>query len=376
MATTTCRWGILSTAGIAKKNWKAIRRSGNATVAAVASRSASSAAKFIEECQSFEPFAQVPDAVEGYDALLQRKDIDAVYIPLPTGLRTEWVLKAANAGKHVLAEKPAGMNAGEVNEILRTCEKNKVQYMDGVMFMHSARLPKLRATLDDGKSVGEIRRVMTQFSFCGDEAFLKTNIRSMSPTEPHGCLGDLGWYCIRMILWTLKWKAPRQVIGRTLREIQGNGSPEGVPGEFAADLLFDNGLSASFYCSFLTQHQQWVNISGDKGFVTIPDFVLPYHGPEVGYDVCNNEFVTDGCDFFMDHHVRKETENEYSQGRATAQEVSLFRNFSSLVNSGKLDPHWGKITLATQMIIDAAFQSARNGSKPVDIPADVFPVIG
>ncbi len=90
------------------------------------------------------PSLQTPQAVGSYEDLLARKDIDAVYIPLPTALRREWVIKAAEAGKHVLGEKPAALNATEVAEMLAACERNKVQYMDGVMFMHSARLPMVR----------------------------------------------------------------------------------------------------------------------------------------------------------------------------------------------------------------------------------------
>ena len=94
----TCRWGILSTAGIARKNWEAIRHCDNATVAAVASRSVEKAQAFIDECQAQVPFPTAPKAIGSYDELLASDEIDAVYIPLPTGLRKEWVIKAAQAG--------------------------------------------------------------------------------------------------------------------------------------------------------------------------------------------------------------------------------------------------------------------------------------
>ncbi len=365
MPTTKCRWGILSTAGIARKNWRAIRRSGNGVIVGVASRNRSSAKSFIDECQSAEPFAQTPDAIEGYQTLLDRKDIDAVYIPLPTGLRTEWVLAAARAGKHIVAEKPAGLNAGEVEQILDTCTKHGVQYMDGVMFMHSARLPQIRKTLDDGISVGNIRRISTQFSFCSDSEFRSKNIRSSSLAEPHGCLGDLGWYCIRMILWTMGWKKPLHVVGRTIDVFQGEGSPQPVPAEFSGEMQFEGGVSAGFYCSFKTHHQQWAHISGDKGFVYVPDFVLPFHSAEVGFEVSNNEFLVDGCDFNMEKHLRMETVREYSSGRLPAQEVNLFHTFNQIVLSGKRQDVWGQMTLDTQRVLDALWSSANQGSKPI-----------
>ena len=95
MTNPTCRWGILGAAFIARKNWQAIRDAGNATLVAVASRDVARAQAFINECQASAPHLVIPEAVGGYQALLERPDIDAVYIPLPTGLRKEWVIRAA-----------------------------------------------------------------------------------------------------------------------------------------------------------------------------------------------------------------------------------------------------------------------------------------
>ena len=141
-----CRWGILSAANIARKNWLAIKNSENAVITAVASRSVAKAQQFIDECQAHSSFETKPVAVGSYEELLQNPNIDAVYIPNPTGLRKEWVIKAAEAGKHVLAEKPVGCDSAEVVEMIAACQKHKVQFMDGVMFMHSNRLNQLRET--------------------------------------------------------------------------------------------------------------------------------------------------------------------------------------------------------------------------------------
>src|SRR5215831_18403407 len=111
MAQAICRWGILGTANIARKNWKAMRHAGNAALVAVASRERGRAQRFIDECQAFVPLPQAPAACGSYEELLGRKDVDAVYIPLPTGMRKEWVVRAAQAGKHVLCEKPCGVMA-------------------------------------------------------------------------------------------------------------------------------------------------------------------------------------------------------------------------------------------------------------------------
>src|SRR3954470_2638955 len=187
------RWGILSTAQIARKNWKAIRNSGNSTAVAVASRDANRCQQFIAECQSDCPMEAPPRAFASYQELLASKEIDAVYIPLPTGLRKEWVIRAAEAGKHIVCEKPCATSVADLREMLDACRQHRVQFMDGVMFMHSRRLGEMRAVLDDNASVGEVRRITSAFGFRGAEDFFTQNIRVNSELEPFGCLGDLGW---------------------------------------------------------------------------------------------------------------------------------------------------------------------------------------
>ena len=215
---SACRWGILGTANIARKNWKAMRVAGNSTLTAVASRDAARAKRFIDECQSEVAFSQSPVACGSYEELLKLSNVDAVYIPLPTGIRREWVVKAAQAGKHILCEKPCGTNAADLRAMLDACKANKVQFMDGVMFMHSARLPLLRSVLDDGESVGTLRRIASQFCFQATGDFMEKNIRVASDLEPLGVLGDLGWYNIRFTLWVMKYQMPERVSGRTLHE--------------------------------------------------------------------------------------------------------------------------------------------------------------
>ncbi len=365
MSSQQCRWGILGTAGIARKNWRAIRLSGNSRVVAVASRSAEAANRFIDECSAEVPYPQRPEAIASYEALLNRDDIDAVYIPLPTAVRKEWVIRAAKAGKHVLGEKPAALNATEVEEMLAVCESNRVQYMDGVMFMHSQRMAAIREALDDAQQVGQIKRLTSGFSFCGDDGFRQSNIRTHSELEPYGCLGDLGWYCARFFLWAMHGKMPQRVRANMLTPLQGTGSPKPVPGEFSAELFFGNGVSASFYCSFITNHQQWVHVSGSKGYLRVDDFVLPYHNSELAAYVGQDHFLIENCTFNMEHHLRRIAVSEYGSGHARAQEVRMIQRFSDIVLTGQTDPQWPKWTLDTQRILDACFQSAANDGREV-----------
>lgn len=355
-----CRWGFVSTAEIGKKNWQAIRLSGNGFVAAVASRDVARSAAFIEECQANVPFEKNPRPVGSYEELIESPDIDAVYIPLPTGLRKEYVIAAARAGKHVLCEKPCAVSFEDLQEMTEACRSANVQFMDGVMYMHTRRLATMRKVLDDGVSVGKVRRINAQFSFCADEAWLSSNIRLDSSLEPQGCLGDLGWYCIRFALWVMNFRMPWTVSGRILTERRRADSMEAVPLEFSGEMVFGNNVSASFYCSFITHHQQWANVSGDHGYLHVNDFVLPYEGPEAAFEVSGATFNVKGCDFAMKDNRRREVVREPSNSASNSMETNLFRNFADLVNSGNPDWKWVDYSLKTQEILDACLKSARD----------------
>ena len=361
MSQSKLRWGILGTAHIARKNWEAILNSGNAVLTAVASRDEAKSRRFIEECSRQASHPTPPRALGSYESLLASPDVDAVYIPLPTGPRKEWVLKAAAAGKHVLCEKPCGSNLQDLKEMIDACEKHRVQFMDGVMFMHSSRLDAIRAVLDDGKTVGAMKRIASAFSFNGGEGFLSENIRMHSQLEPHGCLGDLGWYCIRFGLWAMNWKLPREVSGRILSQVGRADSPNSVPTEFSAEMLFDGGHSQTFYCSFLTENQQWAHISGDKGALQVNDFVLPLFGSRASFESQQPHFSIDGCRFNMETRQRIHSVEEYSNNHTSSQETRLFRNFSAQILSGKLNQSWPDQAFKTQQVMEACLASARAG---------------
>jgi predicted dehydrogenase len=249
----------------------------------------------------------------------------------------------------------------DLNEMIQACARNKAQFMDGVMFMHSARLPRLREALN--KEIGQIRRISSAFSFLGSDEFFAKNIRVSNALEPFGCLGDLGWYCIRLALWTMNGEMPERLTGRVLK------SAGGVPTEFSGELFFANGVSSSFYCSFLTEIEQWAHISGTKGLVRLHDFVLPFFGSELSFEVSNPCFNIRGCDFNMEPHPRLVAVKEYSNSDTTSQETNLFRNFANIVLSGKLDAYWPAIALKTQQVMEACWRSSQEKNREVALNA-------
>jgi len=352
------RFGILGTAGIARKNWKSIFNSGNAIVTAVASRDAERSRRFIAECQREHPFAVAPAALGSYEELIASRDVDAVYIPLPTALRLEWVRRAAAAGKHVLCEKPCAASAAELREMIAACRQHRVQFMDGVMFMHSPRMARVREILDDGASVGPVRRMASTFSFLGAGDFARDNIRVHGGLEPAGCLGDLGWYSIRFMLWTMKWQLPREVAGRILSQSDARADRPAAPTEFSGELIFDGGVSGGFYCSFLAASQQWINVGGRNGSLHLPDFVHPFDSYEPVFHVNRNPV----CVTAADGAKCPPGTDPMAQGHPTAQDARMIRNFAGQIFSGQLNADWPAWALKTQEVLDACFESAKSGS--------------
>jgi len=340
------RIGILGAASIARRNWPAIQQSGNCQVVAIASRDLNRAKAMREQCQASYPFPEPPRLTDHYQSVLEDSAVDAVYIPLPTALRKRWVIRAAEAGKHVLCEKPCAVSLEDLNEMVEACQHHKVQFMDGVMFMHNPRLERLRDVLDDPQSIGPVRRITSVFSFLGEGDFGTNNIRAQTPLEPLGCLGDLGWYCIRFSLWVMRWQLPRSVTGRILAGPNTDFGDHAAV-DFSGELDFEGSASAAFHCSFLATNQQWANVSGEKGWVRIPDFVLPRSDTQVAWEV--------------NYQPVPKTATGIELGTATSansQETLMFRNFANQIQSGSLNEEWPRISRLTQQVTDACWVSA------------------
>ena len=132
-------------------------------------------------------------------------------------------------------------------------------------------------------------------------------------------------------------------------------------------MFFEDGLSASFYCSFITEVQEWVNISGTLGQIHIHDFVLPFFGSELTIDVFNSLFDVDGCEFKMEPHRRQFAVAEYGNGTPQSQEAYMIRRFSANVVAEQVEPFWGEFTLKTQRVLDACLESSRQNGAPIEL---------
>lgn len=187
--------GILGAAHIARKTFRALNAASGVTVVAVGSRSKEKAQQLIDG------YTDADDTLAGhacqaygsYEEVLADPKVDVVYIPLPSAFHLKWVEKAAMAGKSILLEKPIAVNHFETKSIIDVCVKHGVQLMDGTMWMHHPRTRILKKIIDEGKVLGEVKEVTTNFSFAAPPGFGE-NIRSKRECDPLGALGDLGWY--------------------------------------------------------------------------------------------------------------------------------------------------------------------------------------
>ncbi|MEM6469973.1 MAG: Gfo/Idh/MocA family oxidoreductase [Planctomycetota bacterium] len=352
MNDSKCRFGILSAAQIARKNWHAIRSSGCAIVKGVSSRDPARTAAFIEDCQYEAPFQVEPTIYSSHEELLASDEIDAVYIPLPTGLRKEWVIKAAEAKKHVLVEKPVASDASDVEEMIAACESNDVLLMDGVMFDHSQRISAICDQVNAGE-LGKLRRIQTHFSFCGDTEFQSSNIRTDPVLERHGCLGDLGWYCIRFILWIRDFEVPSRVSGRTVTPIHRESSNAWVPGQFAAEFEFADGVTAGFFCSFMSANQQTALVSGEAGYLSVDDFVLPLYDSQTNWKINRHELSIQGGYWNFKRRSDAFSCDEFHSGEAKSQEVQMIRTFVETASVNYPDRRFAERALKTQQVLDA-----------------------
>ena len=142
-----------------------------------------------------------------------------------------------------------------------------------------------------------------------------------------------------------------------------------MPLEFSGTLTFADGASASFYCSFSAAHAQWAMVSGTGGLLRVPDFVLPFFGEQTRFSVARSEFAQNVCRFDMHEGDITERLNEPSNNAPGSQEAGMFETFSRILLSGNLDPHWPRISLLTQRVLDACLASAKQSGRAVKVPS-------
>jgi D-xylose 1-dehydrogenase (NADP+, D-xylono-1,5-lactone-forming) len=247
-------WGILSTARINEKFLQGVRESSEVQVVAVASRSRESAEHYARE-------HDIDRAHEGYEKLLADPEVEAVYIPLPNSMHIEWSIRALEAGKHVLCEKPLSRRANEVARAFDVAEKNQRLLSEGFMYRHHPQTRRLAELVQEG-AVGELRLVRAAFSFPlpGPE-----NVRLKADLDG-GALMDVGSYCVSGA--RLLAGEPRSV---TAQQTLGG---DGVDIGFVATMRCANDVLVHFDAGMSFAARDALEVVGTDGSLFLDD---PWH---------------------------------------------------------------------------------------------------
>ena len=246
------RWGLLSTARINRALIPPIRQSERSELVAVASRS-------LDKAQAYAKEWDIPTAYGSYEALLADPNIDAVYISLPNTLHCEWTVKAAEAGKHVLCEKPIVPTLAELDRVEAAAKANNVTIFEAFMYLHHPQTRKVQALVREGK-VGQVQLVTSWFSFYLPPE-QSTNIR-LNPNLAGGSLWDVGVYPNSMVI-AMAGAAPEEVWAQqTIGET-------GVEVTLFGQMRFSSDVIAQIVSSFRTPFRWGTEIAGDAGILTI-----------------------------------------------------------------------------------------------------------
>jgi D-xylose 1-dehydrogenase (NADP+, D-xylono-1,5-lactone-forming) len=255
--TDPVRWGILSTARINRRLIHVAHASDKAELLGVASRDQARAEAYAQQWE-------IPRAYGSYESLLADDEIEAVYISLPNNLHVEWSIRALEAGKHVLCEKPMGKRAAEVEGAFDVAERVGRLLSEAFMYRHNPQARRLRELLDDG-AIGEPRVVRARFGFA---LFDNDNIR-LRPDVEGGSLMDVGCYCVngsRLVAGEPELVFGQQQIGAS-----------GTDWVFTGSLRFPGEVFGFFDCWTSLPERDELEVVGTEGSLFLDD---PWHATE------------------------------------------------------------------------------------------------
>ncbi len=253
---TPLRFGILGTANIARAFMKGLAGSSLAAVEAVASRDGGRASAFAAEFG-------IPRHHASYEALLADPTIEAIYIPLPNDMHAAWTIRAAEAGKHVLCEKPLAVSGAEARAMFAAAKKRGVFLAEAYPYMSQPQTLRLRTLLAEG-AIGRVQTIAAAFGFGivdpeGKPLAGSANIR-LDPLRGGGGLLDAGTYAMSLVRIAAAERPSRAFA--TARRTQS-----GVDQTVAAILEFPSGTIATVECSLATAFHRFAVIVGDTGVI-------------------------------------------------------------------------------------------------------------
>jgi len=252
MPASRLHWGFLSTADINKALLRPLRTSKRNQLLAVASRTQSRADEYAH-------LNKIKRAFGSYSDLLADPEIDVIYNPLPNNLHAAWTIKAVQAGKHVLCEKPLALTIAEVDAISAAAESHGKVVAEAFMYRSHPQTLKAREIVADGK-LGKVKMIRGSFTFM----LTKPDDYRWKPEMGGGGLWDVGCYPLSYTRFVLG-AAPLEVFG------WGVIGPTGVDESFAAQLRFPQDVFAQFDCSVKLPYHVFMEIVGEEATLIIPN---------------------------------------------------------------------------------------------------------
>jgi predicted dehydrogenase len=267
------RWGLLGTARINRRLIPAMRAARRSQVTAVAGRNPERVAQYAKEWQ-------IPTAHVGYDTLLRDSGVDAVYIPLPNALHVEWTLRALDAGKHVLCEKPLALVPEDVDRVAAVARARERVVAEAFMYRHEAVIARVLDMVRD-HAVGRVTMIASGFTFELD----RPNDVRLDPSLGGGSLWDIGCYPVSVA---------RLVAGSEPLEAFGWAAwgPTGIDESFTGLLRFPGELMATVHSSFKSRYRTWLEVGGTDGVLQVSEPFKPGSQVEIVVRRADESHVT------------------------------------------------------------------------------------
>lgn len=251
MSNRILRWGLLSTAHINRSVIPPLRLSPRNQLVAVASRDKARADGYAKKWE-------IPTTYGSYEALLADPAIDVIYNSLPNGMHAEWTIKAAQAGKHVLCEKPIGITPAEVDAMADAAKKAGVYVTEGFMYRHHPQTLKVKQLVESG-AIGTLRLVRGSFTF----SIAREDDIRLNKGLTGGSIWDVGCYPISYARYIVGTE-PVEVFGRQVT------SKSGVDETFVGQMRFPGDVYAQFDSGFRAPFRTHIEIVGSAGIITVP----------------------------------------------------------------------------------------------------------
>ena len=320
------QWGVLGAAGIAIRQMiPAIQQSQSGRVAAIASRDSEKAAEVAGRFG-------IDRSYGSYAQLLADSNVEAIYIPLPNSMHCDWSIKAAQAGKHVLCEKPLAVNPRQCWQMIQAADQNNVLLVEAFWYRHHPQHRVVRETLAEGK-LGSVRVIRAYLN--GNIPDLATNFRASSQLAG-GALMDGGCYPVNLCRW-LYQRQPK-----TVSAFLALDPVYKVDLMFNGLLDFGNSQHGVVECGFQHARSYSYQVVGDRGYLVVEPFLNSDHGPTT---------------------IRSVIDGQTSEHRFPPTNAFILQAeaFASCLRDGTKPLTTAEDAVQNMTVIEALYQSARHG---------------